>query len=124
MKKITFAIIAILIINKGYSQVNIANQNTLDSISKIAIHYLQAKQTDSLYSLAGEHFRNQLTAENFKSIANNQVFPLNNFQKVTFISTENGVNIYKVEGTPTLKLLISLDEKNKLETFLVKPFTD
>ncbi len=124
MKKIMFAIIAMLIINKGFSQVNIANQNTLDSISKIVIHYLQDKEADSLYSLAGEHFKGQLTAENFKSIANNQVFPLNDFQKVTFISTENGVNSYKVDGTPALKLLISLDEKNKLETFLIKPFTD
>ncbi len=124
MKKIMFAIIAILIINKGFSQVTTANQNTLDSISKIAIHYLQAKEADSIYSLAGERFKSQLTAENFKSIANNQVFPLNDFQKVTFISTENGVNSYKVDGTPALKLLISLDEKNKLETFLIKPFTD
>lgn len=124
MKKIMFAIIAILIIHKGFSQVNIVNQNTLDSISKIVIHYLQDKQADSLYSLAGEHFKSQLTEENFTSIANGQVFPLNDFQKVTFISTDNGVNSYKVEGTPELKLLISLDEKNKLETFLIKPFTD
>lgn len=124
MKKITFAIIAILIINTSFGQADIAKQNTLDSMSKIVVHYLQAKQADSLYSLAGEHFKSQLTEENFKSIANDQVFPLNDFQKVTFITTENGVNRYKVAGKPELKLLISLDEKNKLETFLIKPFTD
>ncbi|MEP7253196.1 MAG: hypothetical protein ABI683_12475 [Ginsengibacter sp.] len=124
MKKIMFAIITILIINKGFSQAKIANQTTLDSISKIVIHYLQAKQADSLYALAGEHFKSQLTEENFKSIANNQVFPLNDFQQITFISTENSVNSYKVDGTPELKLLISLDGKNKLETFLIQPFNN
>lgn len=48
---------------------------------------------------------------------------MNNFQNVTYISTTNGVNKYKVAGTPDLQLLIGLDEKNKLETLLIQPFS-
>jgi len=120
MKKIAFTIITVLIIHVAFSQTNSSNQTTLDSVSKVVIHYLQAKQADSIYALAGERFKSQLTAENFKSISEKQVFPLNDFQHVTYVSTTNGINTYKVAGTPDLQLLIGLDDKNKLETLLVK----
>jgi hypothetical protein len=120
MKKIAFTIIAVLIIHVAFSQTNSSNQTTLDSIAKVVIHYLQAKQADSIYALAGDRFKSQLTAENFKSISEKQVFPLNDFQHVTYVSTTNGINTYKVAGTPDLQLLIGLDDKNKLETLLVK----
>jgi|GEM_PF-2213204 len=120
MKKIAFTIISVLIIHVAFSQTNSSNQTTLDSVSKVVIYYLQAKQADSIYALAGERFKSQLTAENFKSISEKQVFPLNDFQHVTYVSTTNGINTYKVAGTPDLQLLIGLDDKNKLETLLVK----
>src|SRR5215831_16005491 len=110
MKKIIFNIIALLIVHTGFSQINSANQAVLDSISKVVIHYMQTKQADSIYALAGEHFKSQLTAENFKSIAEKQVFPMNSFQNVTYVSTTNGINKYKVAGTPDLQILIGLDE--------------
>ena len=66
------------------------------------IHYLQAKQADSIYALAGERFKSRLTAENFKSILEKQVFPLNDFQNVTYVSTTNGINTHKVACTPDL----------------------
>jgi hypothetical protein len=124
MKKIIFTIIIVLIIQTGFSQTTNTNQTTLDSISTVVIHYMQTKQADSIYALAGERFTDQLTAEDFKSIAENQVFPLNDFQHVTFVSTTNGVNKYKVTGTPDLQMLIGIDSKNKLETFLIQPFSD
>ena len=124
MKKILFILIAILVIHTGFSQTNDAYQTTLDSISKIVIHYMQTKQADSIYSLAGERFKAQLTAENFKSISENNVFPLNDFLHVTYVNTTNGINKYKVAGTPDLQLLIGLDKENKLETLLIQPFSD
>lgn len=42
MKKIVFTVITILIMHAGFSQANSANQITLDSISKVVIHYMQA----------------------------------------------------------------------------------
>jgi hypothetical protein len=124
MKKIALILVTIVITHTAFSQTNNTNQKTLDSISAVVIHYLQTKQTDSIYALAGERFRGQLSAENFKSISENQVFPLNDFQHVTFVSTTNGINKYKVTGSPDLQLLIGLDKENKLETFLIKAFSD
>src|SRR5439155_22545517 len=115
-KKDFFTVITILIMHRGFSQVNNSNQSTLDSVSKIVIHYLQAKQSDSIYALAGASFISQLSAENFRSISQNQVFPLNNFTNTTYVNTTNGINKYKVSGTPDLQLLIGLDKENKLQT--------
>ena len=108
----------------GFSQVNNSNQSTLNSVSKIVIHYLQTKQSDSIYALAGESFKSQLSAENFRSISQNQVFPLNNFSNTTYVNTTNGINKYKVSGTPDLQLLIGLDKENKLQTLLIQPFSN
>jgi len=122
MKKIIFILTSVIIMHAGFSQTGNTNQTTLDSISNIVIRYLQAKQTDSIYALAGERFKSQLSAEDFKSISEKQVFPLNDFQHVTYSTTTNGINKYKVAGTPDLQLLIGLDKENKLETFLIQPF--
>jgi hypothetical protein len=123
MKKFVFTIITALIIHTSFSQTN-NNQTKLDSISAIVIHYMQVKQADSIYALAGENFKTHLTQENFKSISEQQVFPLNDFQHVSFISTTNGINKYKVGGTPDLQLFIGLDKDDKLETLLIQPFSN
>ncbi|MGH2564451.1 MAG: hypothetical protein ACRDE5_08060 [Ginsengibacter sp.] len=124
MKKVLFTIITGLIMHAGFSQVKDPSQIILDSISKKVIHYFQTKQADSIYALAGQDFRSRITAENFKSISENQIFPVNNFQNVTYISTTDGINKYKVSGTPELQLLIGLDKENKLETLLLQPFSE
>ena len=124
MKKATFTIITILIMNASFCQTNNAHQATLDSISKVVIHYLQSKQADSIYAIAGKNFKSHMSAENFKSVAENQVFPLNDFKNTVYIETTNGINKYKVPGTPDLRLLVGLDNENKLETLLIQPFSN
>ncbi len=124
MKKFVFTVIVALIMHTAFSQTNNAYQVKLDSVSAIVIHYMQAKQADSIYALAGENFKNHLSKENFKSISENQIFPINDFQHVSFISTTNGINKYKLAGSPDLQLLISLDKDDKLETLLIQPFSN
>lgn len=122
MKKTTLTILAILLLQTAFTQTVSKNTSTLDSISRLVIHYLQAKQPDSIYALAGETFRSHLKLEDFKAISQNQVFPMNDFQHTSFVGNENGINKYKVAGTPDLQLLIGLDAANKLETLLIKAF--
>jgi len=123
MKKFVFTIIIALIIHTSFSQTN-TSQTKLDSISAIVIHYMQVKQADRIYALAGENFKNHLTQENFKSISEQQVFPLNDFQHISSISTANGINKYKVADTADLQLFIGLDKDDKLETSLIQPFSN
>ena len=124
MKKVIFIFIGVLFIQSGFTQAANTSKSILDSISLKVIYYLENKQPDSIYSLAGENFRNHLTKEDFKSISENQIFPINNFQDVTFVKTLNGINKYKVAGSPELQLLISLDKDNKIETFLIQPYSE
>lgn len=124
MKKIFFSFITALIVHSGFGQVNNTSQTTLDSISAIVIHYMQAKQADSIYALAGEQFRSKISAADFRSISDTQVFPLNDFKNVTYVSTANGISKYKIAGTPDLQLLIGLDEENKLATLLIQAYSD
>jgi len=124
MRKIFFSIITALVMHSGFGQVNNTSQTTLDSISAIVIHYMQAKQADSIYALAGEQFRSKISAADFRSISDTQVFPLNDFKNVTYVSTTNGISKYKIAGTPDLQLFISLDEENKLATLLIQTYSD
>ena len=123
MKKTVFTIITILLLHAAFAQTDSSSHTKLDSISTIVIHYMQAKQPDSIYSLAGENFKAHLSQESFKSVCENQVFPLNDFNNVTYITTLNGVSKYKVAGTPELQLLVGLDKDDKLETLLIQPFS-
>ncbi len=121
MKKTISLLLTFFTIQFSFCQTGIP-KNITDSISLEVIHYLQTKQADSIYNLAGEKFRNQIPKAEFENISENQVFPLNNFQNVSFVKTVNGINKYKVEGSPELQMLIGLDKENMLETFLIQPF--
>ena len=106
-----------------FSQQSASNSLT-DSISMKVIHYLQVKQADSIYAMAGANFKNALSQEKFESVVNEQLLPLNDFKQVSFVKTISGINKYKVEGTPQLQLLVGLDKSNLLQTFLVQPFSE
>lgn len=122
MKKFYIMLIMVISMHTVFSQN--ANQKTLDSVSQKTIYYLQQKQADSIYALAGAKFKNQLAQPDFKSIMEGQVFRLSDFKTVAFVKTTNAINKYKVSGSPELQLLIGLDADNKLETFLIQPFSD
>ncbi len=124
MKKTILTVIVLLIMQAVFCQAKDASQNLLDSMSQLVIHYFQNKQADSVYALAGQAFKSKITADNFKSISENQIFPLNNFQNVTYVNTTNGINKYKVSGAPDLQLLIGLDKESKIQTLLIQPFSD
>lgn len=103
-------------------QVNDKSSKKTDSIAQKVIHYFALKQPDSVYQLTGKAFREQITAENFTAITTSKIFPLTDFKLVKYISTANGINKYRVEGTPTLQLLVGLDTDDKISTLLVQEF--
>lgn len=99
------------------------SQPAIDSVSNLVIHFLQEKQADSIYAMAGEDFKSKLSQSDFKSVAESQVFLINDFKNITFVSTTSGINKYKVSGSPELQLLVGLDREAKLYTLLIQPFT-
>lgn len=123
MKNLVVLIVAVMITGKCFSQNATTSQSKLDSISTLVIHYLQAKQADSIYALTGTEFRGQLSEANFKSISEQQLFPINDFKNVSFEKNINGINKYKVSGSPVLQLFIGLDAENMIQTLLVQPYS-
>lgn len=95
-----------------------------DSVFALVKKYFNAKQADSIYSLAGSKFKKELSAETFNYVAQHQLFPLGAIKASSLISfVNNKVSTYKLQfDAQTLQLLMSLDENNKLELFLFQPF--
>ena len=96
-----------------------------DSIFALVQRFFNAKQADSIYSLGGERFKKALTPEGFRSIANQQLFPMNGIKGSSLISfVNNNVATYKlIFEAVTLQLQMGLDQNNKLDLFLFQPFT-
>lgn len=101
-------------------------QRKNDSVFVLVKKYFNAKQADSIYSLAGEKFRQALSRETFHNVAETQLFPLGAIKESSFTSfVNNKVSTYKLTfDAYTLQMLMSLDDKDKLELFLFQPYKE
>ena len=99
-------------------------QRKNDSVFTLVYKYFNEHQAESIYSLAGEQFRKQLSPESFKQVAERQLFPLGSIRQSSLISfVNNKMSTYKLEfDSGTLQLLMTLDKQEKLELFLFKPY--
>ena len=123
MKKIVLTAIAITAVAFLFAQ-----DQQKEKIAKVkdkVVVFFNAKQADSIYSLAGVAFRNQLSDASFKSIAENQLFPLGKMKSVDFEKITQGISKYKVVFENfTASMYLSLDTADKLEVFLFQPYKD
>lgn len=119
-----FIIVWLLLNANAYAQTKTVMELKTDSIGSKVIQYLGDHQPDSIYMLVDDNFKNEVSAESFTSVCQNQLFPLNDFKNVAFAKTINGINKYKVNGTPALQLLVGLDSNYKIATLLVQPYKD
>jgi len=99
-------------------------QRKTDSVFQLVKKCFNLKQADGIYELAGQGFRKELTAETFRYVCANQLFPLGEIKESSLISFVNDkVATYKIVfDAATLQLLMNLDGKDKLELFLFQPF--
>lgn len=100
-----------------------AQKEKIEAAKEKIIKYFNAQQSDSLYAMAGTVFKKQLSAETFKSVCDNNLFPLGNFKTAEFEKLDKGVAKYKASfDDAVLSMYISLDSAGKLETFLFQPY--
>lgn len=98
------------------------NQMKVDSVCRLIEQYFNSKDADKIYSLAGEKFKKQISFEQFKQICNTNLFPLGKMQ-TQFEKNTDGVSKYKaIFSSVTLGLYLSIDDKDKVETFLFKSY--
>jgi len=93
-----------------------------DSVTKLAIHYINANRPDSFYQLTGEGFRKHITPTLLASIYKEKLAGLLPLTNLTFITTNDSVSVYKVDGKIPLNFYVSLDKQNKINKFYLLPY--
>jgi CubicO group peptidase (beta-lactamase class C family) len=97
-----------------------------DSVFTLVYKYFNERQAESIYSLAGEQFRKDLSAVTFKYVAEKQLFPLGPIRQSSLVSfVNNKMSTYKLEfDSGLLQLQMTLDKDDKLDLFLFKPYKE
>jgi CubicO group peptidase (beta-lactamase class C family) len=97
-----------------------------DSVFALVKKYFNERQAESIYELAGEQFKKELSIEGFKDVAMRQLFPAGPIRESSLISfVNNKMSAYKlVFDTGVLQLMMTLDKDDKLELFLFKPYKE
>ena len=122
MKKLSFLFVscffALLVVAQMPSK-------KIDSVLQLMRKAFNEKSASSLYALTGEAFKKAISQEQFTAIGQNNLFPLGQMPEPKFISTTNGINKYKIDfDAASLALYLSLDDQDKIQTFLFKPYID
>lgn len=126
MRKIQFiSSILVLFLSMTVSAQSL-QQRKNDSVFTLVYKYFNERQAESIYELAGDAFKKQLTSETFKYIADQQLFPLGPIRQSSLISfQDNRLSTYKLDfDSGSLQLLLALDKDDKLDLLLFKPYKE
>src|ERR1700761_3178774 len=117
-------IIALITVMPENSKAQSHQQEKTDSVLALVSKHLKAKDADAIYALTGNQFKKSLDLEAFRKIADQQLFPLGEIKEVLLVSfINNKTASYKVQfEVLTMQLVMSLDENDKIELFLFRPF--
>lgn len=120
-----FFIIALCLFSVSVSAQSL-QQRKNDSVFTLVYKYFNERQAQSIYELAGEGFKKQLSAETFKYVADQQLFPLGPIRQSSLISfQDNKLSTYKLDfNSGSLQLLLALDKNDKLDMLLFKPYKE
>jgi len=122
MKKIWFVIFICLAFIPAFAQ---KAPEKLDSVCQLLVKYFNEKDPQKIYELTGEDFQKQISIAKFQQICENNLFPLGDFEEISYEKTSGGVTKYKATFTAgTFGFFASLDAKDKLVTFLFKEYID
>lgn len=95
----------------------------IEVVKNKVVQFFNAQNADSLYSLAGAAFKMQLSAEKFKAICENNLFPVGEIKLAEFEKIDKGISKYKVTtDAAILSMYIGLDAVGLMETFLFQPY--
>ena len=94
----------------------------LDSLAKLSQQFINANQPDSLYSLMGAAFKQQVSLNKLKEVMSQLSGQVGKWTGLEPQSVTNGIARYKaVFAVMPLDFYISQDKQGQIETFLLKP---
>lgn len=94
----------------------------LDSLTKLAQHFINNDQADSLYAIMGDTFKQQISPAKMKEVMTQITSQLGKWTATESRGTQGGIARYKATfALAALDFYISQDKQGKVETFLFKP---
>lgn len=130
MKRLTFLVMSALLSAGAIAQTTTSTALSpeaakLDSLAKLAQHFLNNKQPDSLYSLMGDAFKQQISPEKMREVTGQITGQLGKWVSSEPRGVKDGLARYKATfAIAPLDFYISQDKQGKIETFLFKPLTE
>jgi CubicO group peptidase (beta-lactamase class C family) len=122
MRSILTVIVLIFTINFS-SSAQSTQQRKNDSVFVLVKKYFNAKQADSIYLLAGDVVKKEFTAEAFRYVLENQLFPAGQIKESKLLNfLNNKIGVYNLTfNSGKLELWMSLDDQGKLDMLQFKP---
>lgn len=119
-----FAILLISLFTSATAFAQSRQQQKVDSVFQEVKKYFNQKNADAIYNMAGEAFQNELSIDAFSFVTSKQLFPLGQIKESSLVSfVNNSIATYTIKfDSVTLQLLISLDQRDKLQLFLFQPY--
>ncbi|NML19550.1 beta-lactamase family protein [Pseudoflavitalea sp. G-6-1-2] len=94
-----------------------------DSITALVQQFLNEKQSEKLYELTAPSFREQLNADQFKTVTEKGIYPMGKIVASSFEKTTNGIFFYKVDFASGPSLLsVGIDKNDRIFYLLLGPY--
>ncbi len=102
-----------------------SSRQKLDSVALLVKEYYNRKDAEGLYSLTDETFQQQLSYQKFQEVSKSLYSQFGNLNFLEWKKTSDDVARYKAAfDNSTMQMLISLNAKHKLQTFLFQQYKD
>jgi len=95
-----------------------------DTVTRLAIRYLNEHKPDSVYQLFGSKFRERMTPARWASSYKEKLADLLPLTKLTFVTGNDSASIYKIDGKMPLNCYVSLDKQNKINWINLLPYQE
>lgn len=95
-----------------------------DTVTRLAIRYLNEHKPDSVYQLFGNKVRKHITPAYWASSYKEKMAGLLPLTNIAFVTGNDSVSIYKMDGKMPLNCYISLDKQNKINWINLLPYQE
>ncbi len=102
-----------------------ADTAKLNSLARLAQRYLNDNQPDSLYTLMGSAFKQQISAEKMREVTGQVSGQLGKWTGLEPRGVQDGIARYKATfAMAPIDFYLSRDKEGKIATFLFKPYQE
>jgi hypothetical protein len=126
MKQFAFIIcLALLSLAASAQTTAPADTAKLNTLARLAQRYLNDNQPDSLYTLMGTTFKQQVSPEKMREVTGQVSGQLGRWTGLEPRGVQDGIARYKATfAMAPIDFYLSRDKEGKIETFLFKPYQE